>query len=122
MAAKRKRSAYHDTISFSDYDTVSAREETRVRVGNTVLSTAAPTRTVTDSWNTTFTWEPPDNPNFALDLNGDLYDQVVEADFMGEDDDDEEEGMASTQKGKAKSMVSVSTTLFILLNILLRVH
>ena len=37
-----------------------------------------------DAWNSVHSWDPPDDPDFVLDPNGDLYDDLVEGDVMEE--------------------------------------
>jgi len=101
MAKRRRVAAYHDIIPVNDYDTVFERQEVRRRVGTSVLSTTTSTRTATDSWNSTTAWAPPDDPHYALDPDGNLYDEALEAEVM-------EETLVTSKKGKGKSKVSVS--------------
>ena len=92
---------YHDSIPVNDYDTVYEREEVRRRVGTSILSTTTSVQTTADTWNTTTVWTPPDDPQYALDPDGNLYDEAVEAEVMDED-------TVKIKKGKEKSKVSVS--------------
>jgi len=109
MANRNKcaRVSYHDSIPISDYDTVYEREGGLQRVGTSILPTAS-TRTVTDTWNTTTSWTPPDDLNYALDPDGNLYDMALEADMM------EESVVQGKKKKGKKSMVSVRILLAII--------
>ncbi|KAJ3500320.1 hypothetical protein NLJ89_g9853 [Agrocybe chaxingu] len=89
--SKRRRIAteggsYHTYIPFSldDYSDVHAREGRLIRVGPKT-TTALPARTVQKSdaqWRSVTTWAPLDDPEFALDPDGDWYDEAVEASVM----------------------------------------
>jgi len=98
--AKRARVSHHDSIPISDYDTVYEREGALQRVRTSILPTAS-ARTATDTWNTTTSWTPPDDLNYALDPDGDLYDMALDADVM------EERVVEEKKKKGKKSLVSV---------------
>jgi len=98
--AKRARVSYHDSIPISDYDTVYEWEGALQRVGTLILPTAS-ARTATDTWNTTTSWTPPDDLNYTLDPDGDLYDMALDADVM------EERVVEEKKKKGKKSLVSV---------------
>ena len=91
---------YGNTISFNEYNTVFEREGSLQRVGTSILPTSS-TRTATDTWSSTTSWTPLDNPHYALDPNGGLYKMVMEVDVM-----DDSVIAEKKQKGK-KSLVSV---------------
>ena len=105
--AKRARttaqSTYQDTIPLGNkYDIVYAREE------STSLCSEPPApipQTNTDSWATTLSWSPPDDPSFSLDPDGQWYDEVVDSNAM----DDTLPKVSTAKKKIARSMVSVST-------------
>jgi len=98
--AKRARVSYHNPIPISDYDTVYEREGGIQHIKTSILPSTS-TRTATDTWSTATSWTPPDDLDYALDPDGNLYDMALEADIMEEEDVIEEK-----KKGK-KSMVSV---------------
>ncbi|KAF8954794.1 hypothetical protein BDZ97DRAFT_1927721 [Flammula alnicola] len=95
--------AFHDVVPFLDdidYDLVHASEGTLRRVGNDFLSARVErdTKRAADSWQKTTSWSPPDDPQFALDPNGDLYDAVLEGQVM--DENPPPEPLAANQKKK----------------------
>jgi len=98
--AKRARVSYCNTVPLNKYDTVFEREGGLQRVGTSILPTTS-IRTATDTWSSTTSWTPPDDPQYALDPDGDLYDMALEADVM-----DDSVVPEKKQKGK-KSLVSV---------------
>ena len=98
--AKRPRVSYRDTVPFNEYDTVFEREGGLQRVGTSILPTSS-THTATDTWSSTTSWTPPDDPHYALDPDGGLYEMALEADVM-----DDSVVAEKKQKGK-KSLVSV---------------
>jgi len=97
------QSTYQDSISLNnEYDIVYAREE------STSLHSEPPAPTPqldTDSWATTLSWSLPDDPSFALDPNGEWYDEVVESNAM----DDAPPKASISKKKKVRSTVSVSS-------------
>jgi len=104
-ARTKAQTTYRDAIPLGDeYDIVYAREE------STSLRSEPPApipQTDTDSWATTLSWSPPDDPSFSLDLDGQWYDEVVDSNAM-----DDAPPKASTAKKKiARSKVSVSIDL-----------
>ena len=101
-AQTNKQSTYQDSVPLNnEYDIVYAREE------STSLRSEPPApipQTDTDSWATTLSWSPPDDPSFALDPSGELYDEVVESNAM----DDAPPKALTAKKKNARSTVSVS--------------
>jgi hypothetical protein len=65
-----------------------------------MLTTTRSAHVIPESRWGTLTWEPEDNLEYALDPDGDWYDEAVEADVM------EETGPITKQK-KQRSKVSV---------------
>jgi hypothetical protein len=86
--SKRQRAddggSYHETIPFlNDFHAVHAREGRL----NYCARTAPPDRSLQHAsdkaWMTATSWEgPPDDPELALDPNGDWYDQMVDGEVM----------------------------------------
>jgi len=90
---KRQRpdvgTSYHDPVPLLnddlDFDTIHSREGRLKRVGGGIRTAALPRDSHHGtSWNSVHSWDPPDDPDFALDPNGDLYDDLVEGDVMEE--------------------------------------
>jgi hypothetical protein len=109
---KRQRpdpgTSYHDPVPLinDDFDTIHSREGRLKRVGGGIRTAALPRDPLPGaSWNSVHSWDPPDDPEFALDPNGDLYDDLVEADIMNP-----EEPSSSNPSKKKRSKVSVSLT------------
>lgn len=105
--AKKPRTSrpevYRDAVPvFQDFDTVLSTEASVSRRGNLIQATRPPARTtepVLGVWETVVNWEPVDDPEYALDPDGEWYDEALEADVMAE----------KPVKPKAKrSMTSVS--------------
>ena len=88
--SKRARfgGAFHDTVPLpEDYSIVHARDGRLKRVGNGVRT--APTNHTAhhesnNTWSTTESWTPFDDPEFALDANGDAYDELLSQEVMEE--------------------------------------
>lgn len=106
--SKRARfgGVFHDTVPLpQDYSIIHAREGRLKRVGNSVL-TATTERTVhhesDTTWATTKSWVPFDDPEFALDPNGDAYEEMLRRDVMEESD----QGLPASKK-RTRSLVSV---------------
>ncbi|KAF9470530.1 hypothetical protein BDN70DRAFT_983658, partial [Pholiota conissans] len=81
--------AYHDAVPFLqdfDYNVVHATEGILRRVGNDVRGarTQRDTQTAAGTWESTAHWSPPDDPEFALDPDGDMYDSVLCGEVMDE--------------------------------------
>ena len=99
VGTKRKRSTravYHDTVPHDDgYGTVFEKP-----LGTSFVSSWA-TRAEVDTWATATGWAPLDDLQFALDVNGELYDAALDADVM-------EELVGQGEKSVKKSKVSVS--------------
>ncbi|PPQ81774.1 hypothetical protein CVT26_010082 [Gymnopilus dilepis] len=82
---RAQKTAYHDTVPLDDdYSEIHAREGKLRRIGQGYRFTHTQRDSIIDeaSWNTLESWAPPDDPNYALDLNGDLFNEVLEADIM----------------------------------------
>jgi len=94
--------SYQDAIPLSDKFGIVYTQEHR----NTILPQLV-AQPATDSWATLTSWSPPDNPNFALDLDGAWYDDAVDTHIM------EDVGLQASPKKRKKpcSMVSVSLSL-----------
>lgn len=94
--------AFHDQVPIlQNFDVVHSTDGRLLRRGQTVLGerTAEP---IPGAWEQFVTWEPPDDPEYALDPDGEWYDEVVEADVM-------QDGPEASAKVKPKrSRVSVS--------------
>jgi len=78
----RSRVSYHDCIPLAnDFEVVHAQQAREVHVGNlsrVVGGPRSPQRGRT-SWTLGTSWVPEDNPNIALDPNGDWFNEEVEA-------------------------------------------
>ncbi|KAJ3485668.1 hypothetical protein NLJ89_g11879 [Agrocybe chaxingu] len=84
---KRPRTgeSYHDPVPLSvDYLQIHAREGRLRRVGNTLQTSQTQRYTYDgiDFWPHLTSWEPLDDPEFALDPDSGAYDEAVEADVM----------------------------------------
>ena len=82
--SKRQRvgGAYHDPVPFSDdFSHIHSREGKLIRVGNELLT--APTKRSLQhddqTWNLASSWLPADDLQFALDPDGEWYDEVDRA-------------------------------------------
>ena len=120
------RSFHHDYVPVEDnetHDFIHAREIGLQRKGNRTRFSAQPRVTErasgTDPWlkalKSSF-WPTPDNTEFALDANADMYNQTLEGDVMEDLDRFQE---PDKKKRKKPSKVSVSHLLmleFCLLN------
>lgn len=106
--SKRKRAygtSYHDAVPLDDdYNQIQAREGRLRRVGSG-FRTAPEQRSslvANLTWDTMSSWTPPDDTEYALDLNGDLFDELLEANVM------ESTSPLPQPKKKKRSKVSVS--------------
>ena len=98
--------SYHDQVDVLDeYHAVHGREGHLRRVGNNFLMAPAAreVQLTSDSWDTASTWAPEDNPEYALDPDGDWYDEVIEGPIMRDDPPP-----SLVKKKKKKSHISVS--------------
>lgn len=127
MSRKNKRSrtaaeggSYHNFVPLGadDFFDVHCRED-RVRKVGFKSFTVPPTRFTrkdNNQWRTAASWAPSDDPEFALDPNGTLYEEAVEAPVM----EDRTPQPVTVEKKRERSKVSVSLdTMFTLLNIFL---
>ena len=86
--SKRQRvgGAYHDPVPFlDDYSLIHAREGKLIRVGNEVLTAPterSPHEADNHTWNSASSWLPADDAQFALDPDGEWYDEVVHGEVM----------------------------------------
>lgn len=110
---KRQRpdpgTSYHDAVPLlnDDFDTVHSREGRLKRVGGGIHTAALPRDPHHGtSWNSVYSWDPPDDLEFALDPDGDLYDDLVEGNVM------EEHPAPDNPSKKKRSRVSVSFVYF----------
>ena len=101
--------SYHDPVPLLnddfDFDTIHSCEGRLKRVsGLGGLGTAALPQDPHHgtSWSSVYSWDPPDDSEFALDPNGDLYDDLIEGDVM------EELISPDNPSKKKRSKVSVS--------------
>ena len=111
--AKRQRvgvgGAHHDPVPFADdFSTVHAREARVVRVGRESLS--VPTERLIqceadETWHSASSWLPIDDPQYALDPDGEWYDEVLEGEVMDNIDD---HSTATAAKGKKPIRSGVS--------------
>ena len=95
----------------NDFTTVHAREARVVCVGNESLS--VPTEWLTlceadEAWNSAPSWLPIDDPQYALDPDGDWYDEVVEGDVMENFGVHPTDSQPTTAKGKKQVRSGVS--------------
>jgi len=113
--SKRQRpddgGAYHDTIPFlDDIHVVHAREGRLRRVARDTVWTApaerSPQHTSDPTWTSATSWgEPLDDPELALDPNGDWYDEVVGGEVM---QPNENIPTIAMRKKRKRSKVSIS--------------
>jgi len=94
-----------------DYSTVHAREGRLLRVGNEVRTAPAecvPQRESDSTWNNATSWAPIDDPQYALDPDGEWYDEAVGCDVMAQDDvDGHRPPPTAKKKQRIRSRVSV---------------
>lgn len=85
---KRPRTSTHDVFHdpvpvFQDYNMIVSMEGRVVRRGNTVLATSSiQTQPALGVWENVEAWEPVDDNEYALDPDGEWYDEALEADVM----------------------------------------
>ena len=82
----RVRGSYCDSILFQDdFSVVHAREGRLRRVSNnvrTVPTERLPQHDIDHAWNSESNWLPIDDPEYALEPDGEWYDDALEADVM----------------------------------------
>ena len=102
--------AYHDTVPFGDeYTVIHSRKFFQRQVGSTTHSAHAERSAQPDtSWDSTASWAPFDDPNYALDANGMWYNNTLEADIM----DNISAQQAPLPQKKKKSRVPVSSQIY----------
>ena len=104
--------SYHDPVPVLDdnFNTIHSREGRLKRVSRGIGTATLPRDPHHGtSWNSVYSWDPPDDFKFALDPDGDLYDDLVEGDIM-------EEHLSSDNPSKKKRS-RVSVGLFILFSL-----
>lgn len=116
--SKRPRvgGSYHDPVPLTTgFSTVHAREGSLRRVGNELLTTPSewfPQQEVDHAWNSATSWLPVDDLHFALDPNGEWYDEVVDRDVMQDHITVDGPALATRPKTRVRSKVSVSQDSF----------
>jgi hypothetical protein len=86
--SKRARvgGSYRDSIPFQDdFSIVHAREGRLRRVSNNVRTAPTerlPQHDIDHAWNSASNWLPIDDPEYALEPDGEWYDDALEADVM----------------------------------------
>ena len=110
-----RSSVYRDSIPFDeDYEIVQSREGRLRRVGERGLLTAVLPRdsftgTLSSAWTMLASWAPPDDNEYALDPDENLYTRLLDSNVM-------EEQSASpkpTKKKRSKVSVRIVVTLII---------
>jgi len=79
--------SYHNSVPLlgDKFDTVHSCEGRLKRVGRGIRTAALPWDPHHgSSWNSIYSWDPPNDLEFTLDANRDLYDNLVEGDIMEE--------------------------------------
>lgn len=81
---------YHDPVPSAtiDYNNVHLREERIRKVGTSFVTAPLASRVVhmsDEDWRSTKSWVVLDDPSFALDPDGDWYDEAVEGPVMQQD-------------------------------------
>jgi len=105
--------AFHDPIPFTDDFSVVHASEGRVkRVGNESLSIPGervPLHQADLTWDSAPSWLPIDDPQYALDPDGEWYDEAVGCDVMAEDSSAQptENSNSATKKTRVRSKTSV---------------
>jgi len=113
-SSKRARvgGVIRDSIPFlDDYSTVHAREGRLLRVGNEFLTAPAervPQRESDHTWSNAASWLPIDDPQYALDPDGDWYDEAVGGDVIAQDSVGGQDFPTAAKKKRVRSKVSVS--------------
>jgi len=112
--SKRRRAApdtgaYRDVVPFGDdYDVIHSREIVQRQVRSTTHTAHAERSAQPNtSWDSTMSWAPFDDPNYALDADEELYNDALEADVM----DDISAQQTPLPQKKKQSLVSVSSRL-----------
>lgn len=114
-STKRQRAnyggAYHDAVPIADNDfsSVQFREGRMRRVGNTVFTAISEPSYQHDTscWNDIVDWNIPDDPDYALDPNSDLYDELLKGDVI-----QAENPLPDSAAKRERSRVSVSSSTF----------
>ena len=110
---QRVGGAHRDPIPYADnFSAVHAREARVVHVGNQSLS--VPTERLIlqepdEAWNSAVSWLPVDDHQYALDPDGEWYDEALEGGVM-EGFGDHADGAAAKGKKRVRSGVSVMSS------------
>ena len=111
---KRQRvgGAYHDPVPFlDDFSLVHAREGKLIRIGNELLTAPAERSPQHEAdnhtWNSASSWLPVDDPQFALDPDGEWYDEAVYGGVMEDNSPSDGLPTATQPKRRPRSKVSV---------------
>lgn len=101
-------------LSAFDYSLVHSTEGALRRLGNDVQPARLErdTQPTAGSWESTTSWYPPDDPQFALDPDDGMYNTVLEGGVM--EDFPQSEPPAAAQK--KQSIVSVSVVFGVQIN------
>ena len=100
--------AFHDPIPFTDdFSVVHASEGRIARIGNESLSIPGewvPLHKADLTWESALSWLSIDDMQYALDLDGEWYNEVVRCDIIAEDDSEN-----SSSAAKKKTHVQSKT-------------
>jgi len=99
-----------------DFSIIHAREGKLIRAGNELLTAPAersPQHEADDhTWNSASSWLPADDPDLALDPDGEWYDEVVDGGVMEDSFPLDESASINQPKKRVRSKVSVSLRSF----------
>ena len=115
--SKRQRvgGAYHDPVPFADdFSLIHAREGKLICVGNELLTATTEHSPQQDDhmWNSASSWLPADDPQFALDPDGEWYDEAVDGSVMKDGFPLDAPASTTQPKKQVQSKVSVGPHLF----------
>ncbi|PPQ86897.1 hypothetical protein CVT25_012538 [Psilocybe cyanescens] len=102
----READFYHDPIPvLGDFDIIHASEGIQRTIGGKTrtIRVELPPQCVAGAWEQVTTWAPPDDDTYALEPNGDWFDEAVVADVMV---DLQPQCPAEKKNKKAQSLVS----------------
>ena len=112
--SKRRRTApdtgaYRDVVPFGDdYDVIHSRKIVQRQVRSTTHTAHTECSAQPNiSWDSTMSWAPINNPNYALDTDEELYNDMLEADVM----DDISAQQTPLPQKKKQSLILVSSQL-----------
>lgn len=124
ITAKRRKIStnisYHDAVPFDDdYSVVHSCEPKLRRINKGTIRTTLAERSAqqsTAAWLQTSSWITMDDPEFALDPDGDWYDEIVAGDIVM---DHAPPPTEKPEASKKKSKVSVSLNIILKFNLIL---